>query len=403
MKKVIVFLLSLATSSIQLAAQVNPQKGYVITNKGDTIHGTIDYRSDARNARECSFAAEGQTQYTTFTPADIRGYRFADNGIYYVTQTFPVDGQQKTFFAEYLLQGGVSLFHHKENDTDYYYFVGEDGRVGTVKNDGLLKASPKEADRAKREALREASHIFAKSSKAQSELWRGEITAENLTKVTRDYDMEYCTSAGDCVQFRYDSKKSRIVQVKLRFQAALGVGFNSLEPASYAYDKEHNQSMTAFVPQIGVGADLLFPRSNKHWSLQALALLSYWNMSKEMRDLYYSKLGEVSELRYLNLELQIGAAYSFMHQSKVSPVVRGGIAAEQAVYMKTKNLLGYHVGKGRKGTDVMHAEAGFYLGAGVDVVLSSHVLRLTAEYKWTHSSFSGITSQYISICAGIRL
>ena len=42
MKKVIVFLLSLATSSIQLAAQVNPQKGYVITNKGDTIHGTID-------------------------------------------------------------------------------------------------------------------------------------------------------------------------------------------------------------------------------------------------------------------------------------------------------------------------------------------------------------------------
>ena len=400
MKKVCLILLILATMSIRLSAQVNPQKGYIITNEGDTIHGTIDYRSDARNARECSFMAEGQTQYTTFTPADIRGYRFADNGIYYVTRTFPVDGQQKTFFAEYLLQGGVSLFHHKENDTDYYFFVGEDGRVGTVKNDGLLMASPKEADRAKREALREASQIFAKSSKAQSELWRGEITAENLTKVTRDYDMEYCTSAGDCVQFRYDSKKSRSVQVKLRFQAALGVGINSLEPSTYAYDKEHNQRMTALVPQLGVGADLLFPRSNKHWSLQALALLSYWNMSKEMRDLYNSKPGEVSELKYLNLELQMGVAYSFKPQNKVSPVVRGGMAAEQAVSTKMKNLLGYHVGKG---TDDMHAEAGFYLGAGADVMLSSYVLRLTAEYKWTHASFSGITSHYISLCAGIRL
>ena len=401
MKKItVLFLMSLTILPMQMAAQVNPQKGYIITNAGDTIHGTIDYRSDARNALECSFAAEGQSQYTTFTPADLRGYRFADNGIYYVTRTFPVDGQQKTFFAEYLLQGGVSLFHHKENDTDYYYFVGEDGCVGTVKNDGLLMASPKEADRAKREALREASQIFAKSSKAQSELWRGEITAENLTKVTRDYDMEYCTSAGDCVQFRYDSKKSRSVQVKLRFQAALGVGINSLEPNSYAYDKEHNQRMTACVPQIGVGADFLFPRSNKHWSLQALALLSYWNMSKEMRNLYYSKPGEVSELKYLNLELQIGAAYSFMPQNKVSPVVQGGLAAEQAVSTKMKNLLGYHVGKG---TDDMHAEAGFYLGAGVDVMLSSHVLRLTGQYKWTRASFSGITSQYISLCAGIRL
>ena len=399
-KTIIIFSLLWAIVPIHLSAQVNPQKGYIITNEGDTIHGTIDYRSDARNARECSFMAEGQAQYTALTPADIRGYRFADNGIYYVTRTFPVDGQQKTFFAEYLLQGGVSLYHHKENDTDYYYFVGEDGRVGTVKSDGLLKASPKEADRAKREALREASQIFAKSSKAQSELWRGEITAENLTKVTRDYDMEYCTSAGDCVQFRYDSKKSRSVQVKLRFQAALGVGINSLEPNSYAYDKENNQRMTAIVPQIGLGADLLFPRSNKHWSLQALALLSYWSMSKEMRDLYNSKPGEVSELRYLNLELQIGAAYSFMPQNKLSPVVRGGLAAEQAVSTKTKNLLGYHVGKG---TDDMHAEVGFYLGAGVDIMLSSHVLRLTAEYKWTHAGFSGITSQYISLCAGIRL
>ena len=43
MKKVIFFfLLSLATMPLQLTAQVNPQKGYVITNEGDTSRSTRD-------------------------------------------------------------------------------------------------------------------------------------------------------------------------------------------------------------------------------------------------------------------------------------------------------------------------------------------------------------------------
>lgn len=400
MNKILTIVTSLTFVFLEVSAQINPMQGYIITNEGDTIHGTIDYRSDAKNARECNFMAEGQKEYKTFAPADIKGYRFADNGIYYVTRTFTVDGQQKTFFAEYLLQGGVSLYRHKEDDTDYYLLVGEDGRVGTVKNDGVLIATPKEADKAKREALREASQIFAKSSKAQRDLWMREITAENLTQITRDYDIEYCTEAGDCVQFRYDSKKSRSLQAKLRFQAALGLGINTLEPTKDAYDNENNQTMTALVPQIGIGADILFPRSNKHWSIQALVLLSYWNMSKEMRDLYYSKEGEISELKYLNMEIELGATYSFKPENRISPVIRGGLAVEQPISPTIKNLIGYHVGKG---VESIHAAVGFYLGAGTDIALGTHQFRLAAEYKWTHSDFSGLNSNYIALCAGIRL
>lgn len=46
-------------------------QGYIITNEGDTIHGTIDYRSDAKNARECHFMAEGQDEYKTFVPDSL--------------------------------------------------------------------------------------------------------------------------------------------------------------------------------------------------------------------------------------------------------------------------------------------------------------------------------------------
>ena len=32
-------------------AQVNPQRGYILTNEGDTIRGTIDFRSEAKKTR----------------------------------------------------------------------------------------------------------------------------------------------------------------------------------------------------------------------------------------------------------------------------------------------------------------------------------------------------------------
>ena len=46
MKRNIIFMLLLAMMSMKLTAQVNPQKGYVITNENDTIYGTIDYLTD---------------------------------------------------------------------------------------------------------------------------------------------------------------------------------------------------------------------------------------------------------------------------------------------------------------------------------------------------------------------
>ena len=90
---------------LPLKAQVNPQSGYVITNDNDTLRGTIDYRTDAKNARSCRFMAEGETAYKEYLPNEIKGYRLSDTGACYVTKTFPVDGEQRTFFAEYLLEG----------------------------------------------------------------------------------------------------------------------------------------------------------------------------------------------------------------------------------------------------------------------------------------------------------
>ena len=138
MKKVIVFILmSLATMPMQLAAQVNPQKGYIITNSGDTIHGTIDYLTDARNVKECLFQRNGVSGYKSLSPADIKGYRLADDGIYYVSRLFNGSGRQELLFAEFLIQGGVSLYRYYYDDTNYYGFVDSDGKEVVIRDDKL--------------------------------------------------------------------------------------------------------------------------------------------------------------------------------------------------------------------------------------------------------------------------
>jgi opacity protein-like surface antigen len=55
------------------------------------------------------------------------------------------------------------------------------------------------------------------------------------------------------------------------------------------------------------------------------------------------------------------------------------------------------------GLNDIHTAFGFYIGAGADVAIGSNLLRLTAEYKWSRASFSGLNSSYLALCAGIRL
>ena len=395
---------------IMLYAQVNPQQGYVITNQNDTIYGTIDYLSDTKCANECRFMTNGETTYKTYLPGEISAYRFADNGVFYVTKTFTIEGEQKTFFAEYLLQGGVSLFHHREAGVDYYFFIGEDGKVAVAKNDrsDLMPSYEKQTNSSvankKRAALGEVSQIFAKSDKALHALWIKDINSKNLTQITHDYDMEYCTSSGDCVVFRHNEKASRSVVFKCRLQASIEQGSNKLAgqtlDAGIAIYECNDVTMKTTVPQLGIGADILFPRYNKHWSVQVLALISKWSMSDEYQVHSSYNIHRDISLKYWDLGFQVGPAYSFLPESKFSPVVRGGFAMDIPLSIKKTNF-DYLMFDTEHNPDI-HCY-GFYVGAGVDIAIQKHVLRLTAEYQWTHSLNKEVDFSHLGICAGIRL
>ena len=72
--------------AMTVSAQKNPMRGYVVTLQNDTLRGTVDYLSGTKNAWTCLFRRDGETEFKTYTPQDIKGYRLTDNGAYYVSR-----------------------------------------------------------------------------------------------------------------------------------------------------------------------------------------------------------------------------------------------------------------------------------------------------------------------------
>ena len=109
MKKSLFILLSLFFSVAVAMGQTNPKPGYVITNAGDTIRGTIDFRTNDKLAKECAFWADGESEGKTYKPGDIEGFRFEHNGKFFVTRRLNLYGEPELFFAEFMVQGKMNL------------------------------------------------------------------------------------------------------------------------------------------------------------------------------------------------------------------------------------------------------------------------------------------------------
>lgn len=70
MKKTILYVV-LAISATLTMAQTNPKSGYIITNNGDTIRGTIDFLTNKKLSKQCVFWANGVGEAKTYKPGEI--------------------------------------------------------------------------------------------------------------------------------------------------------------------------------------------------------------------------------------------------------------------------------------------------------------------------------------------
>jgi len=373
MRKIVLLLCLLAVITIK--AQTNPQPGYIITNENDTIRGTVNYLSDIRNMHGCHFRADGAEDFQIYKPGEIRGYRLMNNGIFYVTRTFMVGNKEETIFAEYLLQGGVSLYYVRDTHMQYYYWVDEDGKVAILAYDGNKVVDD---NTYRRKRIMEVSQMLGKSADAQKRLWKTNFSSKDLVDLTREYDEAYCADAGECVQFVYDAKTK--FALKVRFRVEAGVDFNKVRNKHYTGENWIETSCTT--PYLGIGADFQIPRFSKNLSLETMLTVNKKSGSENEID-YLQKVTAMY-FEYYDLALQLGLAVKLLPEHRICPFIRGGFALNEMFGIETENMEHYKIGHNEQDFRT-RLGMGFYVGAGTDIAIGNHSLRVVANYL-THNN-----------------
>lgn len=302
----LVFTLALLMQATLCAmAQNNPKTGCIINNAGDTVRGTIDFRTDSHNSRTCLFKADGAAEFNSYGPEDIRGYRL-DDGAYYVARSLPVGNETKTFFAEYLVQGSVSLFHHKEGGFDYYYLVDNGGRTATIREGHDLIVATSDRREAQRQKLAEAGQLFGNSPKTQKQLWdAGEMTIEKLVRIVSDYNKQDSAGGAASMVYKSGSNASSGLIVHPRVEA----GLEMISMSATAHNNGKDLDLSGTVPAVGVGLDLVSPRLGRNIVFQVMA---YYSPNKATGETKAIGINKEAEVKYNDLEVTLGAMYRFI-------------------------------------------------------------------------------------------
>lgn len=322
MKTILLIILDLIT--IQIYAQNNPRGGYIITNENDTIFGRIDYLSGAKNAEVCHFCADGESAFRTYYPTEIKGYRFKSNGVYYVSCHLPVAETDSLLFAECLLQGGISLYRYIGIDDDELFFLADDkGNIASVKKESYGHLDPYVASKARRGNVRNAAMMLNKSDDAVKQLWKKDITADNLVEIIRKYNEDFCTDSGKCVQFQYSAKESN--NEKSRFHMEAGAGY---------FRNNDDQIYNSMLLRLGLGGEVFFTRTNPYLSVLLMARLGFYRKTEERTEIIWRELDEgggSETIRKTEKKMKVwpdvdcGGVYRFTPFQPSSVFIRGGL------------------------------------------------------------------------------
>jgi len=266
MKNLILSLILLTGCAIG-HAQVNLRDGIVITLGGDTLSGMIDYRTDAINAQQCVFMANGASAATTYKPGQIAGYRFLDNGRYYVSREVPMpDSTRRTVFLEFLVRGQLNGYYLADAFSSNFYLEDEQGNIAIVQKPEEMKTT--ESARDKHTRLDDALNIMRQSGKAQQMLWKNDINTHYITKTVVAYNDEVCPD-GKCEIFKFRAKKSP--KAERPIHVTLGGGYTSF--GLKLDDKLSGNKATFKAYNATAGIDIYVPRLCK--GLQAQIRLDY--------------------------------------------------------------------------------------------------------------------------------
>ena len=377
MKKVFIVLYSLLFSVALSMAQTNPKPGYIITNSGDTVRGTLDFRTNEVLSRKCIFRANGESETKTYKPGEIESFRFNHNGKYFVTRRLNIYGEPQLYFAEFMVQGMMNLYCVTDTYDEYFFFEREDGEMALLTNRHITPSSYDEEKiqlQEKKEQFGRVKLLLQNSLKAADGMNDLNMSRKKLVTVVRDYHADVCTDGGSCIVYEY---KEEADKVKTHFKVFAGYAYYSHERTVHQTLVLRDENYFGSTFEIGLGIETDIDRVMKGGSIEMG--LAYSPKATFEHDVMVIGGREPSHTMYekSRLTFSLGLVKRF-GKGKIQPLVRGGGFyvfhygnKETRYYMSDKIFE-------EKWGNTSHF--GVYLGAGAQMAVGKHYVRLHGDW-----------------------
>jgi len=393
--KASLFALLLTSCTLVSWAQTNPQEGFVITLQNDTLQGIIDYRTGPRNARLCDFKKNGTQDFVTYRPGEIDSYGIHSSRAYYKTMTTAIEGKDSTFFAEYLVRGGMNLYRlASNNDRDLYILQKNDGEsISFYGEDGTITSDKEE----RRNRILPIYNLLRDSNRATQKLWESTITRSTITQIAQLYNEDVKSDIPTDVFTKSSSRKYKASdgpkEKYLHIMILAGMGYQMHK--SPGIGNSGDLTMNGFQPRLSIGANYHLARFASGLYIEGLVSWSNIGVKNDSFSYQYNQYAKgtyTTELTGSNLHIEVGPSYRFGKDLKVQPLVRAGVDFNHAFgldFKATSDSQNY-ASQFELNSEISDKRffVGYYVGVGAAYPLSKGAILLYIDYNDTNANTS---------------
>lgn len=360
-------------------AQENFLPGYIISLKGDTLKGFIDYRNWDKNPNKIYFQNKLGSEKINYTPTNIKQFNVKDE--IYVSaivkaEVSPVeidalefDSELKikidTTFLQTMFQGTKCLYYYKNHNGRENFYIKQDTTFDLlVYKKYVDKQDDGNAIRENGLFINQLSHYLQSCPSIQVKLADTKYSKKSLERLFSYYY--------DYTKFEKSfQKKTEKLAVEIGALAGISVTRLKFHGDAFAYLVNGNYPSSSNF-STGLFLNIILPRTQRKWSINNELVFTSYKMNGYYNDykndnqytLYYTKLG-YSYLKMYNMlrfTLPIQSLFCYLNAGISNGIVvsESNYLKQEATFYTTKTIE-----ESKALNDSRKHEQGYILGIGI--------------------------------------
>ena len=215
-------LFSFLLSIISLHAEDKFRSGYIITNSKDTVRGFLQqYNINAFT--KCHFKKNMDEKITEYLPGDIYAYRYNEDGKFFISKEAPLEGGNRLFFMEYLIQGKANVYFMRDF-SDHYFIETEKNKIIELSQNPILIHNEDGTMYYKESTYKgKLRYMLSDCPELIPEIDKSELQMSNMIQIAKDYHNRVCSSE-QCTIYEL-----KIKPLQVHFYVVGGIAFNQFK------------------------------------------------------------------------------------------------------------------------------------------------------------------------------